>query len=43
VSLNPPAMWTPVTNAVPPPVNGQITVVVPIGPGNQFLRLHETP
>jgi uncharacterized delta-60 repeat protein/uncharacterized repeat protein (TIGR01451 family) len=42
-NLTPPIVWTPLTNAVPPPANGQITVVVPFGPGNQFLRLHETP
>jgi hypothetical protein len=40
--LNPPAIWTPVTNALPSLVGGQMTVVVPIGPGNRFIRLHGT-
>ena len=36
--LVPPVIWTAVTNAVVP-INGQNTVVVPIGTGNQFFRL----
>jgi uncharacterized repeat protein (TIGR01451 family) len=38
--LNPPAVWTPVTDAVPALVGDQTTVIVPIGPGNRFFRLH---
>ncbi len=37
--LRPPAVWTPVTDAVPALAGGQMTVVVPIGPGNRFFRL----
>jgi len=37
--LNPPVVWTPVTDAVPALVGGQMTVIVPIGPGNRFFRL----
>jgi uncharacterized repeat protein (TIGR01451 family)/uncharacterized delta-60 repeat protein len=38
-SLHPPAVWTPVTEVVPEQVGGQMVVVVPIGPGDQFFRL----
>jgi uncharacterized delta-60 repeat protein/uncharacterized repeat protein (TIGR01451 family) len=38
-SLRAPAVWTPVTVPVPSLVGGQMTVVVPIGPGNRFYRL----
>jgi hypothetical protein len=41
-NLHPPAVWTPVTAAVPSLVGGQMTVVVPIGRGNQFFRLSLT-
>ena len=37
--LRPPAVWTPVTDAVPSLVGGQMTVIVPIGPGDRFFRL----
>jgi len=37
--LHPPVVWTPVTDAVPALVGGQMTVIVPIGPGNRFFRL----
>jgi uncharacterized repeat protein (TIGR01451 family)/uncharacterized delta-60 repeat protein len=37
--LTPPAVWLPVTDAVPALAGGQMTVVVPIGPGNRFFRL----
>jgi uncharacterized repeat protein (TIGR01451 family) len=40
--LRPPAVWALVTDAVPALVGGQMTVIVPIGPGNQFFRLRET-
>ncbi len=40
--LRPPAEWTPVTDAVPTLVGGQMTVIVSIGPGNRFFRLRET-
>ena len=42
-NLNPPSVWTKVTNGVPSLVGGQTTVVVPIGPGNRYFRLHQTP
>jgi uncharacterized repeat protein (TIGR01451 family) len=38
-NLHPPAVWTPVTDAVPALVGGQMTIIVPIGPGNRFFRL----
>jgi hypothetical protein len=38
-NLHPPSVWTPVTEAVPQLVGGQMTVTVPIGPGNRFFRL----
>ena len=38
-SLHPPAVWTPVTEVVPEQVGGQMVVVVPVGPGDQFFRL----
>lgn len=41
-SLNPPAVWTLVTDGVQSVAGGQITVVVPIGPGNRFFRLYGT-
>jgi uncharacterized repeat protein (TIGR01451 family) len=37
--LSPPVVWMPVTDAVPALVGGQMTVIVPIGPGNRFFRL----
>ena len=40
--LKPPAVWMPVTDALPSLVGGQITMVVPIGPGNRFFRLRWT-
>jgi hypothetical protein len=40
--LEPPAVWLPAMDAVPALVGGQITVVVPIGPGNRFFRLRWT-
>ena len=40
--LKPPAVWTPVTDALPSLAGGQMTVVVPIGPGNRFFRLRWT-
>jgi len=40
--LRPPAVWLPVTDAQQALVDGQITVVVPIGPGNRFFRLNWT-
>ena len=38
-NLHPPSVWTPVTDAVSSLVGGQMTVIVPIGPGNRFFRL----
>jgi uncharacterized repeat protein (TIGR01451 family) len=38
-NLHSPAVWTPVTDAVPALVGGQMTVIVPIGHGNRFFRL----
>jgi len=38
-NLHPPVVWTPVTDAVPALAGGQMTVIVPIGPGNRFFRL----
>ncbi len=40
--LKPPAVWMPVTDALPSLVGGQMTVVVPIGSGNRFFRLRWT-
>jgi uncharacterized repeat protein (TIGR01451 family)/uncharacterized delta-60 repeat protein len=40
--LEPPAVWTPVTGVTPALVGGQMTVIVPIGPGNKFFRLRWT-
>ena len=40
--LRPPVVWTLVTDGVLSFVGGQMTVVVPIGPGNRYFRLRET-
>ena len=40
--LHPPVSWTVVTSPAPSLVGGQMTVVVPIGPGDLFLRLRGT-
>jgi hypothetical protein len=37
-SLTPPIIWSPVTNSISSG-NGQFTVTLPIGSGNQFFRL----
>jgi uncharacterized repeat protein (TIGR01451 family) len=42
-NLHPPAVWMPVTDIMPVQTNGQMVVVVPIGPGNQFFRLAYSP
>lgn len=39
-NLSPPVSWTVVTSPAPILVGGQMTVIVPIGPGDRFLRLH---
>jgi uncharacterized repeat protein (TIGR01451 family) len=41
-NLSPPAVWTPVTDAVLSLVGGQTRVIVPIGPGNRYFRLRWT-
>jgi uncharacterized delta-60 repeat protein/uncharacterized repeat protein (TIGR01451 family) len=38
-NLHPPVVWTPVSGAVPAVAGGQMTVIVPIGPGTRFFRL----
>ncbi|HWW00693.1 MAG TPA: Calx-beta domain-containing protein [Candidatus Acidoferrum sp.] len=39
-SLQPPAVWTPVTSPQPIGVGGQQTVTLPLGNGTQFYRVH---
>jgi len=41
-NLTPPVVWSPVTDVVPSKVGGQTTILVPIGPGERFFRLHWT-
>ena len=41
-SLQPPVVWTPVTNPLAQTNGGQNTVTMPIGSGRKFFRLHGT-